>query len=68
MVQLVLTFCLLLNDASCIEQRPVMEGRADIMGCLTLAQSIAAEFVRNHPGYRLASWRCEIGRRAERSA
>ncbi len=68
MVQLVLTFCLVVNDASCIEHRPIMDGRADIMGCLTLAQPLAAEFVRNRRNYHLVSWRCEIGKRAETPA
>lgn len=67
-VQLVLTFCLVANGASCIEHRPMMDGRTDIMSCLTLAQPLAAEFVRNHPAHRLTSWRREIGKRAERPA
>lgn len=53
MVQLVLTFCLAANNASCIEHRPMLDGRMDIMGCLTLAQPLAAEFVRSHPAPRL---------------
>ena len=68
MVQLVLTFCLAVNSASCIEHRPMLEERLDIMSCLTLAQPLAAEFVRSHPAHRLATWRCEIGKRAERPA
>ncbi len=68
MVQLVLTFCLVADGTSCIEHRPIIDGRTDIMSCLTLAQPLAAEFVRNHPAHRLTSWRCEIGKRAERPA
>lgn len=68
MVELVLTFCLVADSASCIEHRPMIDGRTDLMSCLTLAQPLAAEFVRSHLRYRLASWRCEIGKRAERPA
>ena len=68
MVHLVLTFCLAANSASCIEQRPMLDDRLDIMSCLTLAQPLAAEFIRSHPAHRLTSWRCVIGKRAERSA
>jgi hypothetical protein len=68
MVQLVITFCLIANSASCIEQRPILEDVASPMGCLIAAQPIAAEFVRGHRTFRFASWRCEIGKRAEKAA
>ena len=61
MVQLMLTFCLVADGTSCIEHRPILDGRTDLMNCLTLVQPLAAEFVRNHPAHRLASWHCEIG-------
>lgn len=67
MVQLVMVFCLATNGASCIEQRPMLEDIASPMGCMTAAQPLAAEFVRDHPGFRLASWRCEIGKPVERA-
>jgi hypothetical protein len=35
---------------------------------LTAAQPIAAEFIRGHQAFRFASWRCEIGKRAEKAA
>lgn len=68
MVQLVMTFCLMANTASCIEQRPMLEDIRSAMGCMTAAQPLAAEFVRGHPAFRLASWRCEIGKPVEKSA
>ena len=68
MVQLVMTFCLLANHASCIVQRPMLDDAAGPMGCLTAAQPMAAEFLSGHPEYVLASWRCQIGQRAGRSA
>lgn len=69
MVQLVLTFCLLADAGSCVERRPVLDEVHGPAACLTAAQPVAAEFVRGHPAYRLAAWRCELGRRpAERAA
>jgi hypothetical protein len=68
MVQLVLVYCLLSNGASCVERRPLLEDSPSLMSCMTEAQPIAAQFLTEHPTYRLASWRCEIGKREERRA
>lgn len=68
LVQLVMTFCLMANTGSCIEQRPMLEDIRSPMGCITAAQPLAAEFVRGHPAFRLTSWRCEIGKPVEKSA
>ena len=68
MVQLVMTFCLVANSASCIEQRPMLEDVLSPMGCMAYAQPLASEFLRGHPAFRLTSWRCEIGKPVERPA
>lgn len=68
MVQLVLTFCLLASDRSCVERRPTPDDTPGLMGCMTAAQPLAAEFVRSHPAFRLVSWRCEIGKLPEKAA
>lgn len=68
MVQLVMLFCLVANDASCIERRPVLDDLLSPITCIRAAQPIAARFVSEHPAYRLVSFKCEIGRRPERAA
>lgn len=68
MVQLVMLFCLVANDASCIEHRPVLENEFSPMTCLLAAQPLAARFVSEHPAYHFVSFKCEIGRRMERAA
>lgn len=68
MVQLVMLFCLVANDASCVERRPVLEDVLSPMTCMLAGQPMAARFVSEHPAYRLVSFRCEIGRRPERAA
>lgn len=68
MVELVLTFCLLTNANSCIEQRPVFEEGLTSMSCLMLAQQIGAKYLAEHQAYRFSSWRCETARPAERAA
>ena len=67
MVQLVMTFCLMVNGGSCVEQRPMLEGLSP-MGCMVSAQPLAAEFVRGHPKFALTSFRCEINKPVEKAA
>jgi hypothetical protein len=68
LVQLVLIYCLTTNPAACIEKRPLIEDFGGFSACMVAAQPIAAEFVNEHPAYRLARWRCEIGKPAEKGA
>jgi hypothetical protein len=68
MIQLVLIFCQLANGGSCIEQRPMLDDIGGPMGCMIAAQPLAADFIRGHPAFRLASWRCEIGKPPEKAA
>ncbi|MDA8049468.1 MAG: hypothetical protein M0002_05610 [Rhodospirillales bacterium] len=65
MVQLVLTFCLALSGSTCKTVRPPFEqGYASLMRCMTAAQFIAADMLRDRldlQGYRLTRWRCGPG-------
>jgi hypothetical protein len=38
------------------------------MACMMAAQPLAAQYLEEHPAYRLSSWRCEIRSRQERAA
>lgn len=67
MISLVMTFCLTVNAASCIERQPVMDEALSPMGCMIAAQQLGAKFVRDHPAYQLVSWRCGISKPSERS-
>jgi hypothetical protein len=57
MTVLVLVFCLQSSPNSCIEQRPIEEMAP--MACIIQAQSYAANWLADHPKWRLARWRCE---------
>jgi hypothetical protein len=57
MTALVLVFCLQSAPASCVEQRPI-EALAPF-DCLMRAQSYAANWLADHPKWRLSRWRCE---------
>ncbi len=68
MVQLVLIYCLLADNKSCIEKRPVTELPLSPMECLIQAQPMAAAFLEEHPAYQLNSFRCEVNKPDEKSA
>jgi hypothetical protein len=70
-VQLVLFFCML-DGSQCIERRPAYDEPLTLMGCMVGRQRAGAQFLQNHREltgrYRLSSWRCEVGRPAEKAA
>ncbi len=68
MVQLVLIYCLSKDALSCVERRPVLDLDPSPMACMMAAQPLAAQYLEEHPAYRLNSWRCEISNRRERAA
>jgi hypothetical protein len=38
------------------------------MACMMAAQPLAAQYLEEHPAYKLTSWRCEISNRPQRAA
>ncbi len=66
MVQLVLVYCLMADAKSCVEKRPMPEFPLSAMGCMVSAQPMASVFLRDHPDYQLASFRCEINKPSEK--
>jgi len=67
MVQLILVYCMM-SDTSCVENRPMSEFPLTPMGCMVSAEPVASTFLREHPKYHLASWRCEIDKPVEKQA
>ena len=59
MVELVLIYCVIGKPNQCIEQRPTFEQPLTAMSCMMSAQFTAADYVKVHPSWQLASWRCE---------
>jgi hypothetical protein len=62
MVELVLVYCMLGHASVCKEQRPVFEDPLTLMSCMMNGQKTGAEYVRDHPLWKLASWRCEVNK------
>jgi hypothetical protein len=67
MTALVLVFCMLSSPTECQEQRPLLDDPS-LMACLISAQTIAAEWVNDHPNWTFKGYRCEAGRPREKSA
>lgn len=60
MIDLVIVYCLASNPKACVEKRVPMEDFGSPVACVTSAQQRAQEYLREHPKYKLSSWRCEI--------
>ena len=68
MVQLVLVYCLMSDGSACVENRPMTEYPLTPISCMVEAQPMASDFLRAHPKYHLASFRCEIDKPVEKQA
>jgi hypothetical protein len=62
MITLVLIVCLSTTPDVCREERPPIDV-ASPMACMVQGQQIAAEWVEEHPKWRLNGWRCQFGPR-----
>ena len=65
MFELVFSACLILNAQSCKDVHLTYEGqRVTPMQCALFGQSEMAKWVAQHPGYRVAKFRCATARSA----
>lgn len=62
MIQIIAVLCSLSSPADCHEQTVTTSDFADVTmtSCLMGAPQLA-DWMRSHPGQRLAKWRCVIG-------
>jgi hypothetical protein len=67
-ITLVLVYCLSSDPTSCVEKTPVVQGMNSPMACMMAAQPLAAEYLEEHPAYKLTTFRCKISNKPERSA
>jgi len=56
------------DTKSCVEKRPMTEFPLTAMTCMSTAQPMASDYLREHPAYQLASFRCEVDRPVEKQA
>jgi hypothetical protein len=57
---IIITFCLSGQPDRCVD-RTDFEPVSGIPACLLESQQDGAEFVKNHPGWFMKSYRCRIG-------
>lgn len=69
MITVIAIICSLADASSCREQVVTTSNFAEISmtSCLMGAPQLA-KWMADHPGYRLAGWRCEFGKRERRGA
>lgn len=60
MIQLVLVYCMIENASVCVEDRPTYTEPLSMNSCMTSAQEVAVDYVRDHPRWQLSRWRCEV--------
>jgi len=58
MLLLIMTVCSLSDPNRCGEARMQFSSEVTPMQCLMQAQPYMAQWVEEHPGRRVASWRC----------
>ena len=59
MIDLVLLVCSLANPTSCQEQHLLFESQGSLRACMMQAPPYLAQWAGEHPGVRIARWRCD---------
>jgi hypothetical protein len=60
MIELVLVYCMVADPSRCMEQRPAFEDPLSPAACMMSAERLAVDYVKDHPDWQFARWRCEI--------
>jgi hypothetical protein len=58
LVDLILLACSLTNTSDCHEYHILFETGGSLQSCMMQAQPYLAQWVGEHPNYRVARWRC----------
>jgi hypothetical protein len=58
MIELILTICAINGTDQCVEQRLQFVSQGSVMQCMMQAPPYVAKWAAEHPGYRVAKWRC----------
>jgi hypothetical protein len=58
MIELILTVCELSAPSQCDERRLQFVDQGSLMRCMMQAPPTIAEWTNEHPGTRIARWRC----------
>jgi hypothetical protein len=66
MITLVLIVCLSGTPGACHEETPPVDLESP-MACLIQGQQIGAQWIEEHPKWRLGGWRCQFGPREKQT-
>jgi hypothetical protein len=58
MIDLVVLACTLANPSACQEYHLLFQSSGSLQSCMMQAQPTLAQWVAEHPKYRVARWRC----------
>lgn len=58
LVDLILLACALANPGSCREHHVLLQSSGSLRGCMMQAQPYLAQWIGEHPGLRIANFRC----------
>ena len=58
LVDLILLACALANPSSCHEYHVLFQTSGSLQSCMMQAQPYLAQWVGEHPAYRVTRWRC----------
>ena len=58
MIDLIFLVCALRLPAACVEKHLLFETSGSLNACMMQAQPYLAQWAGDHPGYRVANWRC----------
>ena len=68
MWELVIVYCMIGTPDRCVERTQLMPEVVSPMGCVTMGQQVGQEYLRAHPDWRLANWRCQDASRHKEHA
>jgi hypothetical protein len=57
-VDLIVLVCALQSPSACMEKHFLFEAHGSLSACMMQAQPYLAQWSGDHPGFRVASWRC----------
>jgi hypothetical protein len=59
LVDLIIVVCSLASPSACQERHLLFESHGSLTACMMQAQPYLAQWIGEHPGVRIASYRCD---------
>jgi hypothetical protein len=59
LVDLIVLVCSLANPAACQEEHLLFQSQGSLRSCMMQAQPYLAQWIGDHPSYKIVRWHCE---------